>query len=483
MVKIWFKFNKFETDNMQITDRKIIVGLVILQILVCLPFINSFPIALDEPFSIFNAQQDLRDLIPEINKGNNSPFHFILLHFWIKLFGISPIAVRSLSLLFSVLTIPVLYSLGKKMSNNVFGVMIVLIFIFSRFEHYHAMEARMYALFTFLFALIIYDVYLIIFEKKSRFVTLVIWNICLFYTHYLSLFVFVTELLILILYFKKIKTFKKALLRSIFIQMIAFLPGVLVFLKRTQNMNETWVAKPKLTELYGNIFRFFNNTLTFFICITIIVLLIFVLKKYKSVNLKNTFENSSFKFILLFFVVPYIGMFIVSVTFQPVFLDRYLLFTTIPLYLTFGVFAYLVLNPLKWYFAVLIILPMTISTKYVPQTNRDVVGIANFAREEKTVETLIYLCPPWIDLQFYYHYDQSLFKNYLSVLQDETNDIMTIYGLEEVDLSRDIILLNSKEGYIKEGQPIVDFFASTHVLERDTVLNDLYQLYSFKLKK
>ena len=203
--QLCLKFNKFETDYMQFTDRKIIWSLIFLQVIVCLPFITQFPIGLDEPFSIFYAQQNLTEFLPEINKGNNSPLHFILLHYWIKLFGISPLAVRSLSLLFSLLTIPALYKLAKSGSENKYAIFVSLIFVFSRFNHFHAMEARMYSLFVLLFVWIIHDIYQIIFHDKSRFFSLIILNVLLLYTHYLGVFVVLTELILVVIYFNRLK--------------------------------------------------------------------------------------------------------------------------------------------------------------------------------------------------------------------------------------------------------------------------------------
>ena len=105
----------------EIKDYKIIIGLITLQLLVTLPFISSAPISIDEPFSIFYAQQDIGEFLPFLNQGNNPPLHFILLHYWINLFGISSFSVRSLSLLFSILTIPVLYNFGKNYHYNLLG--------------------------------------------------------------------------------------------------------------------------------------------------------------------------------------------------------------------------------------------------------------------------------------------------------------------------------------------------------------------------
>jgi uncharacterized membrane protein len=120
--------------------------LILIKTCISLPFINSNPIDLDEPFSIFNAQLDLNELFQLFKHENNPPLHFFILHFWEKLFGISPVAARSLSLLFSLLTIPILFNIGKNFISKKAGIFACILFIFSDFHQYYGLEARTYSL-------------------------------------------------------------------------------------------------------------------------------------------------------------------------------------------------------------------------------------------------------------------------------------------------------------------------------------------------
>lgn len=111
----------------------------------------------------------------------HTPLYFVLLKFWMKLFGQSEVAMRSLSLIFGALTVPFSYIVGKKISNNaVFSASICavspLLVLFS-------VEVRMYSLVVFLVLLSFY--YLIDFEQKSdkkSLIKLVAVNILIPYT-------------------------------------------------------------------------------------------------------------------------------------------------------------------------------------------------------------------------------------------------------------------------------------------------------------
>lgn len=82
------------------------------------------------------------------------PTYYILLQFWMKLFGSSPEAIRSLSAGTSVLSIPLAYLLGKELSTDDCraeasvrtGLLSALLMAFSPMALVFAQEARVYSL-------------------------------------------------------------------------------------------------------------------------------------------------------------------------------------------------------------------------------------------------------------------------------------------------------------------------------------------------
>lgn len=84
-------------------------------------------------------------------KGNaeHSPLYFILARFWVQAFGSSIAAVRSLSVLLSLLTFPCLYWLCRELFNQpaVAGVAMAIVAV-SPLHVLYAQEARPYTLWT-----------------------------------------------------------------------------------------------------------------------------------------------------------------------------------------------------------------------------------------------------------------------------------------------------------------------------------------------
>src|ERR1700739_1627735 len=75
-------------------------------------YLTTAAIGHDEPFSIYHAQFNIEDILHQIKKGvygNNPPLFEIILHYWIKLFGISPTSLRALPALFACLSPVALY--------------------------------------------------------------------------------------------------------------------------------------------------------------------------------------------------------------------------------------------------------------------------------------------------------------------------------------------------------------------------------------
>jgi uncharacterized membrane protein len=460
--------------------------LVILQLIVCLPFIAYNPIALDEPFSIFHSQQELSDLMQLFEHENNPPLHFILLHFWIKLFGIGAISVRSLSLLFSLLTIPVLYNLTKRILNKELAALGVLFVIFSSFHHFHALEARVYSLFVLLFVLMLHDLHLFLFRSSNNWIVirLAIWNVLLLYAHYLGGFILIVELLVIILFFKDMNKHKwlKLGFGSLLI-VILYLPGIRLFLIRMESFSGkgTWVPPAQFSELYGNILRFVNGKYSI-VLIAVLVLFFWIYYREKSqFKFKKIFENREEVFVFLWFGLSYFGMFILSKLIEPIFLDRYLLYTSIPLFLSLLIkLNKLIYNKL---IAFTLLIPFILFFKWIPDNNREPDQVVAYLKKEQFGTDLI-LSPPYYDLTFMYHYDRSTFQTYRE-LQESMNQrhIYPIFSKEEIGdkkLSKSFFFIDANSNFAHPNNGILVKLKESAILKEAKVFKGGITVYKFE---
>jgi len=107
---------------------------------------------LDEALTVNIAHLPLSQLHQALKEDGAPPLYYVLLHFWMEIFGTSNFAVRSLSGVLSVLTLPVAWVAGRRFGGRSAAWAVTLLLATSPFAIYYGTEARMYALVMFLTA-------------------------------------------------------------------------------------------------------------------------------------------------------------------------------------------------------------------------------------------------------------------------------------------------------------------------------------------
>lgn len=101
---------------------------------------------LDEALSVHLAQLPLGDLPDALRRDGAPPLYYVLLHGWMQLFGDGNHAVRLLSAVCSVATLPLVLRAGQRFGGPTVGVAALALMATSPFAIRYATEARMYAL-------------------------------------------------------------------------------------------------------------------------------------------------------------------------------------------------------------------------------------------------------------------------------------------------------------------------------------------------
>jgi hypothetical protein len=101
----------------------------------------------DEAFAHLFAQQPLRELLPSLATIEpHPPLYYATLHLWTSLLGQSEFAARFLSVLVSILMIPMIYRLGAALCSAKVGGLAALLGSINPFLIWHGQDVRMYSM-------------------------------------------------------------------------------------------------------------------------------------------------------------------------------------------------------------------------------------------------------------------------------------------------------------------------------------------------
>lgn len=144
---------------------------------------------LDEALTVNISSLPLSKIHGALMRDGAPPLYYVLLHFWMKVFGSSNLGARSLSGVFSVATLPLTWVAGRRMGGRIVAASVTVLVATSPFAIYYGTEARMYSLVALLTVLGFIAVSGAL--ENPRPANLVGVGICtalLLYTHYWALY-------------------------------------------------------------------------------------------------------------------------------------------------------------------------------------------------------------------------------------------------------------------------------------------------------
>lgn len=145
----------------------------------------------DEGYSLMLAPMGPLEILARTARDVHPPLYYEALHYWMLLFGSSEAAVRGLSAVFLILTIPVCYALVKKLFASELAARLAALFVtFGPFLVRYSQETRMYGMVAFVLALATYAMVRAL-EKNSGawWAAYALALAAGLYTHYYSVFI------------------------------------------------------------------------------------------------------------------------------------------------------------------------------------------------------------------------------------------------------------------------------------------------------
>ncbi|MDI3341785.1 MAG: glycosyltransferase family 39 protein [Sphaerobacter sp.] len=157
--------------------------------------LNRQSLWFDEIDVVVRAQRPLAQVLRTfVAAGENGPVYNLLLALWVRLAGISEIAVRAPSAVAGVLAIPLLYLLARRIAGPATGLLAAGLLAISPYHVWYSQEAKMYAMVVVLALASTYALVEALARNERRWwVAYAVATTLLFYSHVATVLVFAAQ--------------------------------------------------------------------------------------------------------------------------------------------------------------------------------------------------------------------------------------------------------------------------------------------------
>lgn len=313
----------------------IVALLMLLAAALSFTFFQSQSLRLDEAQSLWQTSHTPAKIIQLVAEDVHVPLYHLILHVWQLIFGSEVALARFLSFIFFLISIPVLYLVGRLCYDVKTSLFATTLFIISPFMNWYGNEIRMYSLFVLIVLLNQYF-FIKIFKlgRERDWIFFTLTAVLGIYTHYFFFLILLTNLLFFI-YNRSL--FRPRSVQNIFNSYatlaIVFLPWLLYVLHLGEVANTAPMLSSPTTINFFNTFSEFlfgfqtDHLNTILVSLwPLTILFVFLALR------KNSKMSPETIYLIFAFLLPNIVAFIVSVTFRPVYLTRYLIFTMPSMY-------------------------------------------------------------------------------------------------------------------------------------------------------
>ncbi|MGC8737927.1 MAG: hypothetical protein ACP5UA_04670 [Candidatus Hydrogenedens sp.] len=288
------------------------------------------------------------------------PVYYILEYLFWHYVSPSVIGLRLLSILLSVMTIPVLFLIGRRFNSEKMGLLAGFFFAISPIHRFFGQGIRMYVLLTLLFTLSIYFL-LLYSENRNRknWITLTLINILLLWTHPFAVIILIIEI-VWIFYVFYTSDYKKYYF--IASQILISIPSIVYIssIHYYSSEQSSWFKIPTLFEFLGDLFaddavkmtyqvrvieevipKYFINIHSIFDASLLVITTIVMILSFRFV-FRHVDNESELKLrygivlLLLIILIPPLLLYVLSIIWRPCIFPRYTLYCSLAIYLLYG---------------------------------------------------------------------------------------------------------------------------------------------------
>lgn len=254
-----------------IGGNRYLLPILLIAVLTRLPGLSR-SLWLDEAYTVVvRSSQSVIGIVTTVEP--HPPLYYLLAGGWMRLFGNSEIAIRSLSLLFGILVIIAAYLFASRLYNSEFGIYVAILFAMSTIQIQYSQTARMY-IFEMLLAILSLHFYLRLLDTETLETKFAygLSTVFLLYTHIYGGLILIAQLLHLAthVYRNNREGFASAIsvLKVAAMTVLAFSPwvaGMLVpnFLLTEGQGAISWLHQPSPTMIRDILFSYVGTPINY----------------------------------------------------------------------------------------------------------------------------------------------------------------------------------------------------------------------------
>ena len=288
----------------------------------------------DEIDVVVRAQRPLDVILDTFTAaGENGPVYNLFLWAWVRIAGISEIAVRFPSAVAGALAIPLIYLLGRRLAGRSAGLVAAGLLAINPYHVWYSQEAKMY---SFIVVLAILSSLLLV-EALNRntvrlWVSYVAVTTLMFYTHVTSILVFVAQVFFILATLQTWRDRMRPLLLSGAALTLPYIPIAIWAWRVIGGGARTWQPDVSLWEAVRIVgIKFAANRSEIFIEERLALMFAALALMGAAALVARRRLNESGVLLITLAVIPVIGIYLAS-TRNSVFSDRYVI-VSLPAYL------------------------------------------------------------------------------------------------------------------------------------------------------
>lgn len=312
-------------------------AIMILALLLRLLYLGFKSFDGDEIFSASMAQGPLLDFLRYVRHGEgNMILYYAILRFWACL-GQSEFAVRSLSVVFGVATVPALYLVGARAFGRCVGTLAALLLAINGFHIEYSQDARAYTLLVFLVTLSsLFFIKSVRHGSRRNWIFYIVTSALAIYAHMFAVFVLAAHWVFVLLLPRKLAPWRKFIQSTVAIAFLALPMELTVLLENKGQL--AWVPRTTALSVYSlfsgmaggsiSLSGYGSTALLLFVYLIPVIISVVVLVRLRPWSIENT-EMWHLVFFLTWLLVPIILVLAISMR-KPIFVDRFLIISLPP---------------------------------------------------------------------------------------------------------------------------------------------------------